>query len=238
MTSLSHSRQQVSSWIYLLDKADNIEVDAGIDSPLKHRKSLGGLHNAWGTVGKKFTLRGRKRDQGEAAHSAYGMEAHEAIELPDLSPTVYVGEDCKPGDSSSSSGLSGATRVSSSDSRSTALLDRGLPDDPQPITIPKSTNSTKRYSEERTSDTTSCSPKSLRRVRKTSKKVAFASITQLQLMEADKKHHRAKSDESNFSLCPGPGSDQLFKKGWGFPSAALPAESTVSPQRFADYGEK
>lgn len=240
MTSLSHRGQQVSSRIlsYVLDPANKIDSDASIESPLKPRKSLGGLHNAWGTVGKKFTLRGRKRAQAGEALSAYKMEAHEAIELPDLAPDVYLDETCKSRESLPSSGFSSATRVSSSDSGSTPLLDRDSPDDPQRITIPKSTNSRKRYSEELTSDISCCSAENLRPARTTSKKVAFASITQLQLMEEAKQRQRAKSNGSNASGCPGPGSGQASEKEVVCQTQAWPAKSAISQQKLAEYGEK
>ena len=216
--------------------------DAGVGSSVKRRKSLGGLNNAWGTVGKKFTLRGRKRGQAEAALSAYRREPTDDIELPELGPHIYMHEDCKSSGSIPILGLSSGSRVSSSDSRATAVLDHEPPEELKPIIIQKSTNGKKRYGEGRTSDISSCSPKTLQpaRTRSTSKKVAFASATQLQLMEEAKQRQRVNSRVSDASGCPSLTSADISAIDLSLPTPApaTGAESPVSPRRLSEYAER
>ena len=170
---------------------------------MKRRKSLHGLHDAWGTVGKKFTLRGRKRGQAEAALSAYRLETHEDIELPDLGLKMSADDVHRIDQPLPSKGLPTRIRVTSVDQDSIGSLEHdGHESGPKPITIVKSTNSKKRYGGDHTSDCSSCSLKT----RSTNKHVAFASATQLRLMEEAKERQRITSRDSDASGCPSLGS--------------------------------
>lgn len=227
-----------------LTQANSTDFDDTDTSLMKRRKSLHGIHEAWGTVGKKFTLRGRKRGQAEAALSAYRLEAHEDIELPDLGSTVNADEIHKDAESLPSEGLSTTARASDSisvDRKSIALLDRDGPyseAELNPITIPKSTNGKKRYGEERRSIDTSCSPKTLCpvRSRSTNKHVAFASATQLKLMEEAQQRQRVNSCLSTASGCPSLGSTQVSEKDLSLPAPTPP--DVFSIRSSADYAEK